>query len=82
MQFGRISGSEVEDYVSLPLEQGELLEMTSVTGRIAGNDLCDGANCWKWSQDKTKLSKPNPHVSSLFEKASKCTIFGTLITKI
>lgn len=47
MQFGRISGSEVEDYVSMPLEQDELQEMTSVTGRIAGNDLCDGANCRK-----------------------------------
>ena len=39
MQFGRISGSEVEDYVSLPLEQDELQEMTSGTGRIAGNVL-------------------------------------------
>ena len=82
MQFGRISGSEVEDYVSLPLEQDELLEMASVTGRIAGNDLCDGANCRKWSQDKTKLPKLDPHVSRLFEKASKCIIFGTLITQI
>lgn len=45
MQFGRISGSEVEDYVSLPLEQGELLEMTSVTGRIAGNGLRTRQNC-------------------------------------
>jgi hypothetical protein len=47
MQFGRISGSEVEDYVSLPLEQDELLEMASVTGRIAGNDFCDRTNCRK-----------------------------------
>ena len=45
MQFGRISGSEVEDYVSLPLEQDELLEMASVTGRIAGNDLRTRQNC-------------------------------------
>lgn len=45
MQFGRISGSEVEDYVSLPLEQDELQEMTFVTGRIAGNGLRTRQNC-------------------------------------
>ena len=45
MQFGRISGSEVEDYVSLPLEQDELQEMTSGTGRIAGNGLRTRQNC-------------------------------------
>ena len=45
MQSGRISGSEVEDYVSLPLEQDELQEMTFVTGRIAGNGLRTRQNC-------------------------------------
>ena len=57
MQFGRISGSEVEDYVSLPLEQDELLEMASVTGRIAGNDLCEQDELLEMVSGQDKIVK-------------------------